>query len=128
MYMKFKRLIDIILSLIGLIVLSPVFLILIIAIKLDSKGQNIVKQLDSDMYLKETDLQYVVNRNTQLNRPTTKHKKHDDFFRIFDSVWFDEAVDHCIPEPPLIKKIASKILPLEVKRLIKSIINNSGGI
>lgn len=88
------------------------------------KGQNIVKQLDSDMYLKETDLQYVVNRNTQLNRPTTKHKRYDDFFRIFDSMRFDEAVDHCIPEPSLIKKIASKILPLEVKRLIKSIINN----
>ena len=39
MYMKIKRLIDIILSLIGLIVLSPIFLILIIAIKLDSKVQ-----------------------------------------------------------------------------------------
>src|SRR5690554_2093750 len=44
MYMKIKRLIDIILSLIGLIVLSPVFLILIIAIKLDSKGSVFFKQ------------------------------------------------------------------------------------
>lgn len=44
MYMKIKRLIDIILSLIGLIVLSPVFLILIIAIKLDSKGPVFFKQ------------------------------------------------------------------------------------
>jgi O-antigen biosynthesis protein WbqP len=37
-YLKFKRFIDICLSLLGLIVLSPVFLILIIAIKIDSKG------------------------------------------------------------------------------------------
>jgi O-antigen biosynthesis protein WbqP len=42
--MKVKRLIDIILSLIGLIVLSPIFLILIIAIKLDSKGPVFFKQ------------------------------------------------------------------------------------
>ncbi|MCS0654828.1 sugar transferase [Cytobacillus firmus] len=44
MYMKVKRLIDIILSLIGLIVLSPIFLILIIAIKMDSRGSVLFKQ------------------------------------------------------------------------------------
>ncbi|WP_341357142.1 sugar transferase [Rossellomorea sp. y25] len=44
MYMKVKRLIDIILSLSGLILLSPVYLILIIAIKLDSKGPVLFKQ------------------------------------------------------------------------------------
>lgn len=44
MYLKFKRLIDIILSLTGLIVFSPVFLILIIAIKVDSKGPVLFKQ------------------------------------------------------------------------------------
>lgn len=44
MYMKVKRLIDIILSLIGLIVLSPIFLLLIIAIKMDSRGPILFKQ------------------------------------------------------------------------------------
>ncbi|KIO70368.1 sugar transferase [Caldibacillus thermoamylovorans] len=44
MYVKVKRLIDLILSLVGLIVLSPIFLILIIAIKLDSKGPVLFKQ------------------------------------------------------------------------------------
>ncbi|MFC5734299.1 sugar transferase [Cytobacillus gottheilii] len=44
MYIKIKRLIDIILSFIGLIVLSPIFLILIIAIKIDSKGPVLFKQ------------------------------------------------------------------------------------
>lgn len=43
-YLKIKRLIDIILSAIGLVILSPVFLILIIAIKLDSKGPVLFKQ------------------------------------------------------------------------------------
>ena len=44
MYMKVKRLIDIVLSLIGLIVLSPVFFILILAIKVDSRGPIFFKQ------------------------------------------------------------------------------------
>lgn len=43
-YLKVKRLIDVILSLMGLIILSPVFLILIIVIKLDSKGPVFFKQ------------------------------------------------------------------------------------
>ncbi|MCZ2257298.1 sugar transferase [Sporosarcina sp. G11-34] len=44
MYMKVKRLIDIILSLIGLIVLSPILLTLIIFIKIDSRGPVLFKQ------------------------------------------------------------------------------------
>ncbi len=43
-YLKIKRLTDIILSTLGLIILSPVFLILIIAIKLDSPGPVLFKQ------------------------------------------------------------------------------------
>ena len=43
-YLKIKRLIDIILSTLGLIILSPVFLVLIIAIKLDSSGPILFKQ------------------------------------------------------------------------------------
>jgi len=44
MYMKIKRLIDIILSLLGLIALSPIFLVFIVAIKLDSRGPVLFKQ------------------------------------------------------------------------------------
>jgi lipopolysaccharide/colanic/teichoic acid biosynthesis glycosyltransferase len=40
-----KRLMDIILSLIGIIILLPVYLIIIIAIKLDSKGVTVFKQV-----------------------------------------------------------------------------------
>lgn len=43
-YRKLKRVLDILLSVLGLIVLSPVFLLLIIAIKLDSKGPILFKQ------------------------------------------------------------------------------------
>jgi len=43
-YLHFKRFIDFILSLLALIVLSPVFLILVVAIKLDSKGPVLFKQ------------------------------------------------------------------------------------
>lgn len=45
MYKKFvKRMIDAMLSMIGLIVLSPLFLVLIIAIKVESKGPVLFKQ------------------------------------------------------------------------------------
>lgn len=44
MYVRVKRIVDFILALIGLIVLSPVFLVLIVAIKLDSKGPVLFKQ------------------------------------------------------------------------------------
>ncbi|MBT2678815.1 sugar transferase [Bacillus sp. ISL-35] len=44
MYFKIKRLLDIILSLLGLIVLSPIFLMLVIAIKIDSRGPVLFKQ------------------------------------------------------------------------------------
>lgn len=44
MYVYVKRAIDFILSLVGLLILSPVFLILFIAIKLDSPGPIFFKQ------------------------------------------------------------------------------------
>lgn len=43
-YLGFKRLFDIVVSLLGLIILCPFFLIIIIAIKLDSKGPAIFTQ------------------------------------------------------------------------------------
>lgn len=50
MYLKIKRLIDIVLSLTGLILLSPVFLLLIVLIKLDSKGPVLFKQKRVGLY------------------------------------------------------------------------------
>ncbi|WP_372995853.1 sugar transferase [Lutispora sp.] len=44
MYPFVKRLLDIVLSLLGLIVLSPLFLLLILAIRIDSKGSIFFKQ------------------------------------------------------------------------------------
>lgn len=43
-YLKIKRIIDFLLAFIGIIILSPIFLILMIAIKLDSKGPILFKQ------------------------------------------------------------------------------------
>lgn len=44
MYLKLKRLFDVVLSLFALIILSPLFLVLIVAIKLDSPGPILFKQ------------------------------------------------------------------------------------
>lgn len=43
-YLKIKRLMDFIISLIGIVILSPVLLSLIVVIKLDSKGPVLFKQ------------------------------------------------------------------------------------
>lgn len=43
-YLKIRRLIDMLLSGFGLVILSPVFLIIVVAIKLDSKGPVLFKQ------------------------------------------------------------------------------------
>ena len=44
MYLRFKRFLDIVLSLMGMIVLSPVFLIIILLIKIESEGPILFKQ------------------------------------------------------------------------------------
>ena len=49
-YSYFKRLFDIIVSLIGIIMTSPIMLIIAIAIKLDSKGPVIFKQERTGKY------------------------------------------------------------------------------
>lgn len=56
MYLKLKRIIDFIFSLTGLIILSPLFIILIIAIKLDSKGPVLFKQKRIGIYKKHLDM------------------------------------------------------------------------
>jgi O-antigen biosynthesis protein WbqP len=44
MYVLVKRIMDIILAMIGLIILSPLFILIILCIKIDSKGSTIFKQ------------------------------------------------------------------------------------
>lgn len=44
MYMRIKRLIDIVISFVGIVVLLPLFLVLIVAIKIDSRGSVLFKQ------------------------------------------------------------------------------------
>lgn len=51
-YLKIKRLFGLILSVLGLILLSPVFFMLILAIKLDSPGPVLFKQKRVGMYKK----------------------------------------------------------------------------
>lgn len=51
-YLKIKRLFDIIFALLGLVILSPVFLVLIIAIKIDSPGPVFFKQKRFGIYKK----------------------------------------------------------------------------
>lgn len=88
------------------------------------KGQEILKELTKTMSLMEVDIDYVIASNAQLNHPANKHPKYEEFFKQINNVPFNIAVDKCIPKPALVKRVASRILPQEVKKLIKKIINN----
>ena len=74
MYLKFKRLIDIILSLLGLVVLSPVFLILIIAIKLDSKGPVLFKQKRVGIHKRHFNILKFRTMKTETPKDTPTHQ------------------------------------------------------
>lgn len=56
MYLKIKRLVDIVLSALGLLILAPVFLILTTAIKLDSPGPVFFKQKRIGIHKKHFDI------------------------------------------------------------------------
>lgn len=96
MYLVTKRLFDIIISLIGLIILLPIFLIIVIAIKLDSKGPAIFTQdriglngklfkfykfrsmvIDADKVLFE-----MLEKDTEIAREYKKNKKLENDPRI----------------------------------------------
>lgn len=67
MYMYIKRLLDILLSFIGIVVLAPMFLLLIIAIKLDSKGPVLFKQ--KRVGLNKTHFYILKFRTMQIDTP-----------------------------------------------------------
>lgn len=67
MYIKIKRIIDIILSFIGLTILSPFFLILIVAIKFESKGPVLFKQ--KRVGIKKTHFNILKFRTMRIDTP-----------------------------------------------------------
>src|SRR5690625_2301107 len=67
MYLKFKRIIDIVLSLFGLIILSPFYLMIIIAIKLESKGPILFKQ--KRIGIKKTHFHILKFRTMRIDAP-----------------------------------------------------------
>ena len=67
MYLRFKRLVDFILALIGLILLSPLFLIIIIAIKIDSRGPVFFKQ--KRIGINKTHFNILKFRTMKINTP-----------------------------------------------------------
>jgi O-antigen biosynthesis protein WbqP len=68
MYIKVKRLIDIVLSLVGIIVLSPLFIILIVAIKFESKGPIFFKQ--RRIGIGKTQFEILKFRTMNINTPS----------------------------------------------------------
>ncbi|WP_214756188.1 sugar transferase [Exiguobacterium sp. s157] len=90
MYFKFKRFLDCIFSFIGLIILSPVFIIIVILIKLESRGPVLFKQKRIGINKEEFDIlkfrtmKITTPRDTpthQLNNPGQYITKVGNFLR-----------------------------------------------
>lgn len=86
------------------------------------KGEKLLKKIENIMILKEVDYNYVIQCNSQLKKPVKLHPKRKIFFELINKKRFDLAVDICIPEPSIIKKILSKLLPPSMKEVIKKIL------
>lgn len=84
-YSVFKRLIDILFSLFGIIVLSPIMVIIAIAIKLDSEGPVIFKQERTGKYGKNFNVwkfrTMVANNNVRDFSKGDQHTKVGTFLR-----------------------------------------------
>lgn len=72
-YKIFKRIIDIVLASLGLIILSPIFLILSIAIKLDSKGPVLFKQKRIGIHKRQFDIQKFRTMRVDTPKDTPSH-------------------------------------------------------
>lgn len=66
-YSRIKRIIDIVLSLFGIVILSPLFVVIIIAIKLDSKGHIFFKQ--DRMGINQSQFKMIKFRTMRIDTP-----------------------------------------------------------
>ena len=74
------------------------------------------------MRLREVDLDFLINHNEQLRKPVQYHHKRDDFFNLLSTKPFNVAVDQYIAKPSRIKRLASRLLSPNSKRIIRKII------
>ena len=77
MYLKVKRIIDIVLSLLGFIILSPFFLVLILAIKLESRGPVLFKQKRVGIYKKHFNILKFRTMRSDTPKDTPTHLLDD---------------------------------------------------
>ena len=98
-YLKTKRIIDFILSLAGLVILSPVFLLLILIIKLDSKGPIFFRQKRVGIHKKYFHiLKFRTMRiDTPKDMPTHMLEDPEQYESSYDafSYWISESCCPC---------------------------------
>lgn len=80
-YFKFKRIVDVLLSLIGFIILTPVFLFIIVAIKLSSSGPVFYKQKRVGLNGELFDLYKFRSMNTGDGEDKKREKMMIDFMK-----------------------------------------------
>ena len=87
-----------------------------------NKGEKLLKKIENIMILREVEYNYVIQCNIQLKEPVKLHPMRELFFETIDKNRFDLAVNNCIPQPFIIKRIMSRLLPPSIKKIIKKIL------
>ena len=85
------------------------------------KGKKVFDELD-ELEIKETTIDYLLQNNSQLIRPSKVHKNREYFFDEYETKNFDELINESIGKPKKIKNRISKLLPGKLKRRIKQLI------
>ena len=57
------------------------------------KGNFFLSEFQKEMELIESDIEWAVNNNSQLGKPTEMHKNRDLFFELLPTMGFQKAVE-----------------------------------
>lgn len=85
------------------------------------KALALVDTLKSHLSMLEVERDFVIQNNRQLQRATVRHPRRAEFFRELDTVDFSDLVDRCVPKPPVIRRVASRVLSDRAKNAIRQI-------
>lgn len=81
----------------------------------NEKSKSLVEEMKKYIELIETDINFAIKSNKQLNKPTEFHEKRSKFYTLIESTSFDKAIRKCIKQKPLYRRIISKTLSDKTK-------------
>lgn len=73
------------------------------------KARKIWNDIQSNVVSQETDLEKAIIHNPSVISPSVQHEKREEFFKYFHKMGVDKAIEKCMPQKSIIKRITYKI-------------------